>query len=128
MLYRKPPPSGSVLPRPVVTAGVGVGIGFASGLVGAGGGFLSVPFLARCNVPLQKAIATSASLGFPIALASTVGYVWSGWTATAGTPGMLGYVVWPALLVIVAASMLMAPRGAAMAHRLPVARLRRIFA
>lgn len=128
MLYRKPAHASAQLPGPAGIAAVGAGIGFVSGLVGAGGGFLSVPFLSRCNVPLQKAIATSASLGFPIALANTVGYIWSGWEATSGTPGMLGYIAWPALVIVVAASMLMAPRGAAMAHKLPVAKLRRIFA
>lgn len=128
MFFAKPPQPSRQLPGPVGIGAVGTAIGFASGLLGAGGGFLSVPFLTRCNVPLHQAIATSASLGFPIALANTVGYVWSGWNETAGDPGMLGYVAWPALLVVVTASMLMAPRGAAMAHRLPVAQLRRVFA
>ena len=40
-------------------------IGFLSGLVGAGGGFVSVPFMTWCNVPIHNAVATSAALGFP---------------------------------------------------------------
>ena len=40
----------------------------------------------------------------------------------------LGYVYLPALLPIVAASMPMAPFGARLAHRLPVKRLRAVFA
>jgi uncharacterized membrane protein YfcA len=40
----------------------------------------------------------------------------------------LGYVYLPALLLIVAASMPMAPLGARLAHRLPVKRLRVVFA
>jgi uncharacterized membrane protein YfcA len=45
-------------------------IGFLSGLVGAGGGFISVPFMTWCNVAIHNAVATSAALGFPIALAN----------------------------------------------------------
>ncbi len=128
MFFAKPAHASGQLPGPLGVASVGAGIGFASGLLGAGGGFLSVPFLGRCNIPLHQAIATSASLGFPIAAANTVGYIVSGWNETSSEPGMLGYVVWPALLVVVVASMFMAPRGAALAHSLPVTKLRRMFA
>jgi uncharacterized membrane protein YfcA len=55
------------------TAASGGAIGFISGLVGAGGGFISVPFMLWCNVPLHQAVGTSAALGFPIALANTIG-------------------------------------------------------
>jgi len=127
MFGAKPPKPSRQLPGKAGTMATGTGIGFISGLVGAGGGFITVPFLTRCNVPMHNAIATSASLGFPIALANTVGYVVSGWNETADSPGMLGYIAWPALLVVVAASIIMAPRGAALAHSLPVAKLRRVF-
>ena len=47
----------------------------------------------------------------------------------AGLPeGSLGYVYLPALAIIVAASMPLAPLGARLAHRLPVKRLRIVFA
>ena len=36
-------------------------IGFLSGLVGAGGGFISVPFMTWCNVAIHSAVATSAA-------------------------------------------------------------------
>lgn len=128
MLSGRPPKPERSMPGPLGTGAAGAGIGFVSGLVGAGGGFLSVPFMVRCNVLLPNAIATSAALGFPIALANTVGYVASGWQETAAQPGMLGYVAWPSLLVLVASSMLTAPLGAAATHRLPVKTLKRIFA
>lgn len=127
MFGGKPPKPSRQLPGKAGTLAAGTGIGFISGLVGAGGGFISVPFLTRCNVPMHNAIATSASLGFPIALANTIGYIVSGWDETASDPTMAGYVVWPALLVVVVASTFMAPRGAALAHSLPVAKLRRVF-
>jgi len=71
-LDRKPKPTRQ-LPGPVGLLGAGGFIGFLSGLVGAGGAFVSVPFMAWCNVLIPNAVATSAALGFPIALSSTVG-------------------------------------------------------
>jgi len=43
-------------------------------------------------------------------------------------PGMIGYVYWPALVVLVLFSVFLAPVGAKAAHALPVATLKRIFA
>jgi len=40
----------------------------------------------------------------------------------------LGFVYLPALAIIVAASVTMAPLGARTAHRMPVRRLQRVFA
>jgi uncharacterized membrane protein YfcA len=109
-------------------AGVGLGIGVLSSLVAIGGGSLTVPFLTWCNVRIQHAIGTSAAVGLPIAMGGTAGYVFNGW-GMAGLPaGSLGYVYLPALAILVAATMVTAPVGARLAHRLPVATLKRIFA
>ena len=126
-LDKKPRPSRQ-LPGPAGRFGAGAVIGFLSGLVGAGGGFVSVPFMVAHNVAILNAVATSAALGFPIAVANTAGYVVSG-TGVSGLPtGALGYVWLPALAVIASCSVLTAPLGAGMAHRLPVAKLKRVFA
>ncbi len=128
MLNGKPPAASRRMPGTPVTAGVGVGIGFASGLLGAGGGFLSVPFMTRSNISVHNAVATSAALGFFIAVANSAGYIYSGFNEVGGQEGMLGYIYWPALVVLSAMSMLTAPYGARCAHRLPVATLKRVFA
>jgi uncharacterized membrane protein YfcA len=127
LLDRRPAPS-RTLPGPLGLAGAGGGIGFLSGLVGAGGAFVSVPFMGWCNVPIHQAVATSAALGFPIALASTTGYVIGGWSVPAALPGAFGYLYLPALACIASASVLTAPLGARAAHRLDVRQLRRVFA
>ena len=126
-LDKKPRPSRQ-LPGHAGRFGAGAVIGFLSGLVGAGGGFVSVPFMVAHNVAVLNAVATSAALGFPIAVANTTGYVVSG-SGVANLPaGSLGYVWLPALAVIASCSVFTAPLGAGMAHRLPVAQLKRVFA
>lgn len=106
----------------------GTGIGGISALVAIGGGSLSVPFLTWCNVKVHQAIGTSAAIGFPIALTGTVGYLVGGY-GSAGLPsGSFGFIHLPALLGTALSSMLMAPLGARLAHRLPVATLKKVFA
>jgi hypothetical protein len=73
-----------------------------------------------CNVPIHNAVATSAALGFPIALAATLGYVIGGWNLDSGLPGAVGYLWLPALAVIASASVLLAPLGARTAHAMNV--------
>jgi uncharacterized membrane protein YfcA len=99
-----------------------------SSLVGIGGGTLSVPFMIWCNIPVHHAIGTSAAIGFPIAIAGTIGYIVNGLAATELAQAMLGYIYLPALAGIVVASVLTAPIGVRMAHSLPVDRLKKIFA
>lgn len=116
------------LPGRIGTALAGGVIGVVSSWVGIGGGTLSVPFMLWHNVPLHRAIATSAAIGFPIAFAGAAGYVLGGWTVSGLPAGSLGFVYLPALAGIVLGSVLTAPLGARTAHRLPVRPLKRVFA
>jgi uncharacterized membrane protein YfcA len=102
-------------------------IGVVSSLVAAGGGFLSIPFMVFCNVVIHQAVGTSAALGFPIAVAGTVGYIVSGLKAGGLPEYSFGYIYLPAFIGVVAISMLIAPVGARLAHRLPVKQLKRGF-
>lgn len=128
MLRDKKPLATRELPQAPGMLGVGLLTGTLSGLVGAGGGFISVPFMTWCNVRIHNAVATSAALGFPIALAGTLSNIWFGMKEATLPPGSLGFVYLPALLPIVFASVITAPYGAKAAHALPVARLKKIFA
>ena len=113
------------------TAGLfaaGAAIGGVSSLLAAGGAFLCIPFLAWCSVPLRRAIGTAAAVGLPIAVAGTAGYMLQGLFAQDLPAASLGYVYLPALILVAGASMLAAPWGARVAHRLPVKRLRIVFA
>lgn len=128
MLMDKKPKPTRTMPGTAGQLGAGGAIGFLSGLVGAGGGFVSVPFMTWCNVPIHNAVATSAALGFPIALANAAGYVVSGQGVANLPANSVGYIYLPALVVIACASVLMAPLGVRAAHALPIASLKRVFA
>lgn len=109
----------------MLTAG-GV-IGCISSIVGIGGGSLTVPFLSWCSVEMRRAVGTSSACGLPIAVAGAVGFVATGWGEAALPEAASGYLYWPALAGIVAASFLFAPVGARLAHTLPTRVLKRIF-
>lgn len=128
MLLERRPAAARTAPGALGMFGAGFLISAASAFAAIGGAFMTVPFMLYCNVPLLQAIGCAAAIGFPIALAGTVGFIGSGF-AHGGLPAWsLGYVYLPAVLGIGITSVLFAPIGAALAHRLKTRTLRRIFA
>jgi uncharacterized membrane protein YfcA len=127
LIDRKPRPT-RTLPGATAQAAVGGAIGVVASLVGAGGAFMSVPFMVWCNVPIHHAVGTAAALGFPIALASTVGYVAGSWSLPPALPGAFGWLYLPALAIVAAASVLVAPLGARAAHAMDTRSFKRVFA
>ncbi len=113
------------VPQQVVAGGV---IGVASAIFGIGGGSLTVPYLSRYGMVMQQAVATSSACGLPIALAGALGFVFFGQTTTNLPAGAWGFVYVPAFLGISAASLLTAQYGAKLAHHLPAALLKQLFA
>ena len=101
-------------------------IGLVSGLVGIGGGTMTVPLLAWRGVSLPRAVATSAACGLPIALAGAAGFLYFG--ARSQPSLTTGYVHGLAVTVISLFAVATAPLGARWAHSLPVPLLRRFFA
>jgi uncharacterized membrane protein YfcA len=124
---RKPKPS-RTLPGSLGTFSMGWVIGMLSSLLGAGGAFISVPFMTWCNVKIHDAVGTSSALGFPIALAGTLGYIWAGQNMPEMPPGSIGFLYLPGLVIISIASICTAPLGARTAHRMDIRLLRKIFA
>jgi len=118
------PHSSRSLPGNTGILTAGTGIGTISSIVGIGGGTLTVPFLVWCNVKMQQAVATSSDCGLPIAGEGCVGFVITGWNESNLPENSLGYVYWPAFITIVISSMLLAPLGAWLAHRLAAAKLK----
>ena len=128
MLMDLKPKASRDLPGTLGVSGVGGIIGLVSSFVGIGGGTLSVPFMTFCNVPMHTAVGTSAAIGFPIAVAGTLGYIVGGWGAPGLPSGALGYVHLLAFAGLASASFFTAPLGARLSHSLPVKTLKRGFA
>jgi len=126
LLDVKPKPT-RVLPGRLVMFGVGSFIGGISSLVGIGGGSMSVPFLIWCNQPVPRSIGTSAAIGFPIAIAGALGYLINGLGVHGLPTYSIGFIYLPAFVCIALASMITAPVGARLAHRLPVQSLKKGF-
>lgn len=106
----------------------GSSIGMIASLMGVGGGSMSVPFLTWCNMSIRNAVATSSAIGFPIAVSGTIGFIVTGWSVPDRPPMSFGYINLPAFISIVLASVLFAPVGAWVAHRIAPVILKRIFA
>lgn len=116
------------LPGSPVLMIAGAFIGLLSGLVGIGGGSLTMPYLYHRGVELRSAIGAAAACGLPIALAGGLGYIFAGWHAAGLAPHSSGFIYWPAVAGMGAGTLLCAPYGARLAHRLPAHWVRAIFA
>lgn len=121
------PKATRTLPGPLGLSLVGATVGACASFLAAGAAFMTIPFMAWCNVPMRRTIGTAAALGFPLSVASSVGYIYAGWNAQGLPPYSFGYIYLPALVLIVAASVLTALPGARLSQRMPVKRLRQVF-
>jgi uncharacterized membrane protein YfcA len=126
-LNLRPKPSRE-LPGKRALLAVALAIGAVSSLFGGGAAAVGVPFLTWCNVSTHRAIGTVSAMAFPLAIAGTLGYVISGWNVQGLPPWSVGFLYVPAFIGISATSVLTAPFGARLAHKLKGATLRRIFA
>lgn len=114
-------------PGVMATSAVGMTIGFKSGVLGIGGGALSVPFLLYCGLPMKKASGTSASFTLPIAIIGTLSFLLLSGHQTS-LPWSTGYVYWPAVLLVAPFTMLGAPLGAKFAGIVSPEKLKTMFA
>ncbi len=105
----------------------GAVMGVVSSFAGIGGAVLSIAYLSWCNMRMHETIGTAAAIGVPLAIAGTIGFVVTGlWDKTLPA-WSVGYVYLPAVAGIAVTSMMVAPVGARLAHRLPVNTLKKIF-
>lgn len=101
-------------------------IGLVGVLLGIGGGSLGVGFLTLYGRPVQRAVATAAGFGAVIALPSVLAFLLM--PAGNAPPLTIGSVSLPMLAITVTMTLLTAPWGAALAHRVNGRMLRRLFA
>ena len=112
------------LPVPLVGALIGT---FAS-IAGVGGASLTVPFLLSARAEMKRALAVSSAVGLAIALAGGAGFAIASVPVPTGSSELIGFIHWPAALMISVSATLLAPRGVSAAHMLPVIHLKRAFA
>lgn len=127
MLLNKKPKGERELPGFMGLFAFGTFAGALASLVGAGGAFITIPFMLWCNVKPHTAMASSSGLGLPVAASATLGYMYGSWGNPNLPAGSLGFVYLPAVACIVVISVFTAPLGAKMARKLNVAQLKRVF-
>ncbi len=104
------------------------GLGFFSVLMGIGGGVFNNILMTLCGRELHKAVATSSGVGVLIAIPGVLGFMWAGAGHGDLPAGSIGFVNILGVLLVIPASMMMAPYGARLAHRLSRNVLQKSFA
>lgn len=117
---------GSSMPTGLRRVAVGPVIGFLSVLMGIGGGSFGVPLMTLYGVAIHRAVATAAGFGVTIAVPSVIGFLLL--PVADSPPYTLGAVNIPAFLLVIAMTLLTAPLGVRLAHRMDPKPLKRIFA
>ena len=116
---------GAQMPRGIKRAVLSPLIGFLSVLMGIGGGSFGVPTMTLFGIPIHRAVATAAGFGVIIAVPSVAGFLFV--DMAIAPPFTVGAVNLAAFGLIVAMTLITAPFGAALAHRLDPKPLKRIF-
>ena len=100
-------------------------IGFLSVLMGIGGGSFGVPTMTLFGVPIHRAVATASGYGVIIALPAVIGFLFA--NIDVAPPLTIGAVNFGALAVVVCMTLITAPWGAALAHKMDPKPLKRVF-
>lgn len=116
---------GDAMPKGVVRIVLSPVIGFLSVLMGIGGGSFGVPTMSLYNVPIHRAVATAAGFGVIIAVPSVIGFL--SVDLQSPPPFTIGAVNLPAFILVIAMTLITAPWGAALAHRMDPKPLKRVF-
>ena len=105
----------------------GAGIGLLSTLIGIGGGVYITTYMRLFGWPIHKAVGTAAGFGPIIAIPAVIGYIVEGWNVPLGVPLSLGYVSVAGAIAVAPLSVLTAPLGVKVAHRLSRRTLEYVF-
>ncbi len=111
-----------------VTRVYGVFTGCLSTLMGIGGGTFSSSYMTSFGRSIHQAVGTAAALGPVIALPAIIGFIWAGFQNELLPKGSLGFISLIGAVLILPASLIAAPWGVKLAHRLSRAHLELMFA
>jgi uncharacterized membrane protein YfcA len=118
----------SELPRGIVRALIAGALGLLSAMMGIGGGAIGVTVMTLCGRPIHQAVATASGFGAAIAVPAAIGYAIVGWGQAGLPPWSLGFVNIAGFVFLALLTMITAPIGARLAHKLPQLTLKRAFA
>lgn len=105
----------------------GLVAGCLSGMLGIGGSVLTIPYLTFCGVSFRAALSTSVAISLTIAVVGLIVTTIMGSLAVGLPYDTIGYVFWPAVLLMALGSVIFSPLGAYLSHRMPVKTLKKCF-
>ena len=105
----------------------GISVGFVSSLTGIGGAIMNVPIMKLCGYNINKAIGSSAAIGFFIALFGAAGFLVSGSYLQSNLPLSIGFINIPAFLIFVPITTFMAHIGANLLHKVDKKLISKLF-
>lgn len=116
---------GRRMPAGILRASLSGGTGFLSVLLGIGGGSLGVPVMTLHNVPIHRAVGTASGFGLIIAIPSVIAFLFV--DVVDAPPLTIGSVNLIAFGLVMVMTLFTTPVGAALAHRMDPAPLKRFF-
>ena len=93
-------------------------VGFISAPMGIGGAIMNVPILKFFGYTINKAIGSSAAIGFLISIFGSIGFLITGSYLKTNIPLSIGFLNIPAFLIFVPITMFMARVGASTIHKI----------
>jgi uncharacterized membrane protein YfcA len=93
-------------------------VGFISAPMGIAGAIMNVPILKFFGYTINKAIGSSAAIGFLISIFGSIGFLITGSYLKTNIPLSIGFLNIPAFLIFVPITMFMARVGASTIHKI----------
>ena len=102
-------------------------VGFISAPMGIGGAIMNIPILKFFGYSINKAIGSSAAIGFLIALFAAIGFLISGSYLKTNLPLSVGFLNIPTFLIFIPITTFMARIGARIAHKIDKNKISKFF-
>ncbi len=102
-------------------------VGFISAPMGIGGAVMNVPILKFFGYTINKAIGSSAAIGFLIASIGVTGFLITGTLLKTNLPLSIGFLNIPAFLIFIPITMFMARIGARTVHKIDKNKISKYF-
>jgi uncharacterized protein len=102
-------------------------VGFISAPMGIGGAIMNVPILKFFGYSINKAIGSSAAIGFLISVFGALGFIVSGIYLETSLPLSIGFLNIPTFLIFIPITTFMARIGARTVHKIDKKKISKFF-